>query len=92
MGVPITDMQHMPESDFRWLVAYAQEHGTPWRRVESLLTRLCWLIGRQQPDLPNDPTAYALDATAPPPAAKPADPPIPADFSPVNLRKRQPLT
>ena len=42
--------------------------------------------------LPNDPTAYALDATAPPPAAKPADPPIPADFSPVNLRKRQPLT
>jgi hypothetical protein len=92
MGLPITDMQHMPEADFRWLVAHAQEHGTPWRRVEALLTRLCWLVGRQQPDLSQDPAAYALDAPAPPLAAEPTDPPLPADFKPVNLRKRPPPT
>lgn len=90
MGIPITDMQHMPETDFRWLVAYAQEHGTPWRRVEQLLTRLCWLVGRQQSDLPRDPALYALGAKVNEPAepSEPADPPMPADFSPVNLRKR----
>ena len=90
MGLPITDMQHMPDADFRWLVGYAQEHGTPWRRVESLLTRLCWLVGRQQPGMPQDPTAYSLNPPAQPAQSEAAEPPDLPDFTPVNKRKRTP--
>ena len=92
MGVPLHSLGRMPERDFAQLMQHAAEQGTPWGRLESVLTRIAWLLGSQIPGASRDFADYVprprAAYTPAPSAAGAADPPMPADFKPVNLRKR----
>jgi hypothetical protein len=94
MGLPLHSLGAMPERDFARLMQHASEQGTPWGRIEAALTRIAWLLGSQIPGASREFVDYVPRprpmGDTPPPAAEPTDPPLPADFKPVNLRKRLP--
>lgn len=93
MGVPLQTLYAMPEADFALLLHHASEQGTPWDRIEVLLTRIAYMVGAHlglSKDLADYSPRPRRDPATPAAAGSEPEPPDLPDFNPVNKRKRPP--